>query len=115
MAVFKALSAISVVNVNVGWYGQLDDVEQDPTKFVVKAAFPISSGNPLLPAQPVTWLAATWLTGTTGKWSIAQCKVGPSSGGGLVQLTAGQSYDVWSQLQAAGEQPAIFIGTLPVY
>ena len=75
-------------------------------------AFPATSGNPARPAEPSSWLAASWLQGSPAKGYVAQCLVGP---GGVVQLTAGLTYDVWSKITGSPESPAIFAGTLEVY
>lgn len=120
MSVFKPIAAISLEEVNVRWASDLDGTEIDPTGqtegqniLPVQFAFPISSGNPQYPAQPVTWYTGAWLLGGTGKGFVAQCNVGP--GGGAVTLTTGQNYDVWCEITGSPEAPRKFAGTLPVY
>lgn len=114
MTKFEPVAAISLEDVNVLWTSDLDGTTIDPTTtpLVVQMAFPLSSGDETRPSQPVTWYAASWLSGGTGKGYIAQCLIGP---GGVVQLAAGQSYDVWSKILGSPEQPVKFAGQLPVY
>jgi hypothetical protein len=120
MTAFPPIAAISVEEVNVSWTSMLAGTSIDPTGqtagqslLPVQFAFPVSSGNVLAPAEPVTWLAGTWLTGQTTPYYVAQCLVGPSPG--LIQLTAGQVYDVWSKITGTPEIPAKFAGQLSVY
>ena len=112
---FTPIAAVSLQEVNVLWTSDLAGTVIDPTvaPLVVKMAFPVSSGDVNAPAQPVTWYSASWLSGATIKGYIAQCLVGP--GGGVVALVAGQSYDVWSQIQGSPEVPMIFAGVQHVY
>lgn len=114
MSGFKPIAAISLQEINVLWNSNLAGTIIDPTvgPLVVQMAFPVSSGNINAPAQPVTWYAASWLTGTTIKGWVAQCLVGP---GGVVTLNSGQSYDVWSQIQGSPESPKLFAGVQQVY
>jgi hypothetical protein len=114
MTNFDPIASVSLEEVNVAWTSDLDGTKIDPVAgaLVVMTAFPVSSGNVNRPAQPGTWYAATWLAGGTGKGYIAQCLVGP---GGVVTLTPGQSYDVWSEILGSPEQPRKFAGVLPVY
>ena len=79
----------------------------------MQIAFPLSSGNYAAPAEPTVWFAASWLLGGTGKGYISQALVGP--GGGVVTLTAGQQYDVWSKISGTPESPEKFAGVLPAY
>ena len=115
MNAFLPIAAASLQEVNVLWTSDLAGTVIDPTitPLVVQMAFPVSSGNIHTPNQPVTWYAATWLTGTTIKGYVAQCLVGP--GGGVVTLTSGQSYDVWSKILGSPEIPAVFAGVQQVY
>jgi hypothetical protein len=117
---YAPISALSLAEINVLWTSDLDGTSIDPTGqtagqslLPVQMAFPVSSGNPAAPAQPVTWYTAAWLLGGTGRGYVAQSLVGP--GGGVVTLTAGQSYDVWSRITGSPESPVIFAGTQPVY
>lgn len=114
MANFDPIAAASLENVNVVWTTTLAGTAIDPVAgaMAVKMAFPVSSGNPRLPAQAVTWFAAAWLGGTTLAGFVAQCLVGP---GGAVTLTAGQTYDVWSWVTGSPEIPKQFAGQLAVY
>lgn len=114
LSAFLPIAAISLQDVNVLWTSDLAGTVIDPTvtPLVVQMAFPISSGNINMPAQPVTWYAASWLAGGTSKGWVAQCLVGP---GGTVTLTTGQSYDVWSKIQGSPEIPAMFAGVQQVY
>ena len=116
---FSPIAAVSLEYVNVTWTSRLAGTSIDPTgqtsgqsQLPVQMAFPVSSGNALAPAEPATWYTAAWLTGTTSTGYIAQCLVGPA---GLVQLTAGQAYDVWSKILGSPEQPCRYAGTLKVY
>lgn len=119
---FKPIAAISLEDVNVLWSSRLGGTYIDPTgqttgqpMLTPSIALPVSSGNPAAPAEPVTWFAGTWLLNATlGEGNIAQFEVGP--GGGVVTLTAGVTYDVWSKLTGGtGEQPAKFVGSISVY
>jgi hypothetical protein len=117
MSAFDPIAAISPEEVNVRWTSDLDGQSIDPTvtPLVVQMAFPVSSGNPLLPAQPVSWVPATWLTPGTSKskgW-VAQCMVGPGTTGPT--LISGQKYDVWSWITGSPESPKKFAGTISVY
>jgi hypothetical protein len=112
------VAAVSLEEVIVTWTSALDGTSVDPTGqtagqtlLTVQFAFPLSSGNPAAPAEPVTWLAAGWLLGGTGYGYVAQCLTGP---GGVVTLAAGKSYDVWSMITGTPESPARYAGTLPV-
>jgi len=117
---YPPISALSLAYINVTWTSDLDGTSIDPTGqtagqplLAVQFAFPVSSGSLLAPAQPSTWYAGSWLLGGTGKGYVAQCLAGP--GGGVVTLSAGQSYDVWCRITGTPEQPVIFAGTQPVY
>jgi hypothetical protein len=119
MALFEPIAAISLEEVNVTWLSRLAGTTVDPTGvsegstlLPVQMAFPVSSGNPALPAEPVTWFAASWLLGGTSIGYIAQALVGP---GGTVTLTAGMTYDCWSKISGAPESPAKFAGSIEVY
>jgi hypothetical protein len=116
MTGFDPISAASQESVPVVWTSDLGGVITDPTvaPMPVKCAFPVSSGVPGQPAQPVTWYPASWVGGTTARGFYAECPVGPSTSGPT--LTAGQSYDVWSQVNAGSGNLVIkFVGVLPVY
>ena len=122
MTAFAPVSAAGLAYINIMWTSNLLGTAIDPTGqsagstlLPVLMAFPASSGNPLEPAQAVTWYTAYWLLGSTAAGYTSQCLAGPSGGGGLVQLTAGMQYDVWGQVQGAPEIPKIYAGTLPVY
>lgn len=115
----EPVSALSLEEIPVTWTSDLDGTFIDPTGnttgqplLTVSFAFPVSSGNLAVPAQPVTWYAGSWLQGGTGKGWLAQCLVGP--GGGVVTLAAG-NYDVWSKVTGNPEVPVKFAGTLTVY
>jgi len=114
VAGFTPIASISLQEINILWTSDLAGTVVDPTvlPLVVQMAFPVSSGNLNAPAQPVTWYAASWLPSTTVKGWVAQCLVGP---GGMLTLTAGQSYDVWSQIQGSPEIPKVFAGVQQVY
>jgi hypothetical protein len=119
MTNFEPIAAVSLENVNISWTAECAGVSIDPTGqtqgqllLPVQFAFPVSSGNPLRPAEPVTWYAGAWLLGTTSIGFIAQCLVGA---GGLVTLAAGQTYDVWSMVTSSPEVPRKFAGQQPVY
>jgi hypothetical protein len=121
VTVFSPIAAISTEYVNAEWTSELAGEQIDPTgqtqgqsALNVQFAFPLTSANPRMPAEPVTWYPAVWLQGSIAAGYIAQCLVGPGSGGGPT-LTAGQKYDVWSQILGSPEQPARFVGTLPAY
>ena len=122
MTAFQPVSAAGLAYINVTWTSELLGTVIDPTGqsagstlLPVLTAFPVSSGNPLEPAQAVTWYTAYWLLGSTAAGWTSQCLAGPSGGGGLVQLTAGMQYDIWGQVQGTPEVPKICAGTLPVY
>jgi len=118
MAEFEPVASISKQNINVTWTSDLGGEDVDPTTapFVVRFAFPASSGDQQRPATPAAWFSGVWLTPVTGAYKgyIAQCPIGPTADGGLVQLSPG-TYDVWSEVQAAGETPREFAGVLRVY
>lgn len=111
---FDPISALSAEEVNIRWTSDLDGVTVDPTTtpLPVQAAFPVSSGNPLAPAQPVSWTTGSWLAGGTGKGFVSQHPVGPGTTGPT--LTAGK-YDVWGYIQGTPESPKKFVGVLTVY
>lgn len=116
---FDAISALSPENINVNWDSHFAGLEYDPTgqttgqpQLAVTMALPVSSGNILAPAQPVTFYTASWYTGTTVKGWIAYLTVGP---GGAVTLSSGTTYDVWSQLHGTPDSPVKFVGQLRVY
>jgi hypothetical protein len=111
---FAPISALSLQEINIRWTSDLDGTVIDPIAgaLTVQFAVPLSSGNAAAPAQPVTWLAASWLPNGTGKGYIAQGLVGP---GGAVTLLAGRSYDVWGKILGSPEQPVVFAGVQPVY
>ena len=120
MTAFKPISAGSLECINVTWQGGLAGTSIDPTgqtegqtELPVQFAVPVSSGNPLAPAQPVTWYTATWLLGSTSIGYVAQGLVGP--GGGAVTLTSGTAYDVWGKIIGAPEVPEKYAGTQEVY
>jgi len=115
----EPVSSLSLENIPAVWTSDLDGTTIDPTGqttgqplLVVQFAFPVSSGNLLAPAQPVTWYTGSWLLGGTGKGYFALCLIGP--GGGVVTLTAG-TYDAWSKITATPEVPVKFVGELTVY
>jgi hypothetical protein len=119
---FTPIAAISVVYIPVLWTTELAGTEIDPTGqapssslLPVQFAVPVSSGNPLAPAEASVWYSAVWLTGANIAGFVAQCLVGPTSSGGLVQLTAGTTYDLWSRIEGTPEQPTIFAGQQAVY
>ncbi len=122
MTAFQPVAAASLAYVNITWTSELLGTVIDPTGqsegstlLPVQMAFPVSSGNPLEPAQAVTWYTASWLLGSTAAGYTSQCLVGPTGEGGLVQLTAGMEYDAWGSVQGTPEIPKIFAGTLPAY
>jgi hypothetical protein len=116
---FAPIASVSLEYVNIQWTSELCGTVIDPTGVAagstllpVLAAFPVSSGNPLEPAVPVTWFAGSWLFGSTSAGFTAQFLVGP---GGAVTLTAGLEYDVISMIEGTPEIPVVFAGVLPVY
>jgi hypothetical protein len=120
MALFGPIAAVSLEEVNVTWMSSLAGTSVDPTgetdgqpALPVQMAFPPTSGNYAEPAQPQTWFAGSWLLGGTSIGFVAQALVGP--GGGVVTLTSGQVFDVWSKVVGVPESPARFVGQLPVY
>lgn len=116
MTDFDPIAAISQEAVPVVWTSTIGGVTIDPrtAPMVVQMAFPVSSGNPLRPAEPTTWYPAAWIAGTTSRGFFAECPVGPSTTGPT--LTAGLQYDVWSQVQAGpGNTVEKFVGVLSVY
>ena len=119
MTTFQPISALSLEMVNVSWTSDLDGTSIDPTgqtpseaALTVQFAFPLSSGNYAAPAQPAQWYAGAWLLGGTGRGFVAQCLVGP---GGVVTLTAGKVFDVWSKVTGTPESPAKFAGPIEVF
>lgn len=120
MAQFPPIAAVSLECVNVTWNSDLDGTLVDPTgqttgqpQLPVYLAFPPTSGNYSEPATPVTWYTASWLLGGTGRGFVAQCLVGPGSG--MVTLTAGQAFDVWSRVVGNPESPEKFAGVQGVF
>lgn len=120
MALFPPIAAVSLECVNVLWLSDLDGTLVDPTgqatgqpQLPVYLAFPPTSGNYSEPAAPVTWYTASWLLGGTGRGFVAQCLVGPGSG--MVTLTAGQAFDVWSRVVGSPESPEKFAGVQAVF
>lgn len=119
MVNFQPIAAVSLEYVNANWTAECAGVMIDPTgqtagqpQLAVQFAFPVSSGNVLKPAEPVTWYAGAWLLATTSTGFIAQCLVGT---GGALTLTAGVIYDVWSMVTSSPEIPRKFVGQQPVY
>lgn len=115
---FTPISSASLECVNILWTSALDGTTIDPTgqasgqpELNVEMAFPVSSGDYAAPAAPVTWYAASWLAGGTGKGYYAQCLVGPA---GTAVLAAG-TYDVYSRIVTTPESPVKFAGVLTVY
>lgn len=109
------VSAPGLEEVNVLWTSDAGGLTIDPTanNDVVQMAFPLASGNTLTPTDPVTWYAATWLTGIIQRGYMAQCLVGPSPG--VLQLVSGQSYDVWSKITlVSADYPAGITSEVPV-
>lgn len=116
MTEFEPIAAISQESVPAVWTSNIGGVVTDPTvlPMPVEFAFPVSSGNPLAPAEPSTWYPAAWVSGTTSRGFFAECPVGTGTTGPT--LAAGKSYDVWSQVQAGPNNTVIkFVGVLPVY
>jgi hypothetical protein len=121
MGSFPPIAAISLSYINITWESGLAGTSVDPTgqtdgeaQLPVYFAFPLSSGNPAAPAEPVTWYeTGEWLIGGTSAGYVAQCLVGP--GGGALTLIAGLSYDVWSKVIGSPEIPAVYAGTQAVY
>lgn len=120
MTLFSPIAAISLEEVNVTWMSSLAGTSVDPTgetdgqpALPVQMAFPPTSGNYAEPAQPQTWFTGSWLLGGTSIGFVAQALVGP--GAGVVTLTPGQVFDVWSKVVGSPESPARFVGQLPVY
>ena len=116
---FEPVAAISQQNINIAWTSDLGGVVTDPTAapgMAVKFAVPPSSGDEARPAQPVTWFGALWaVPNGRSRGFIAQCPVGPPALGGLVQLTAGQAYDVWSEVDTGTETVRAFVGVQKAY
>ena len=120
MTNFSPIAAVSLEMVNVTWMSELAGTSIDPTgatadqpALPVQMAFPVSSGNPAEPAQPSVWFTASWLLGGTSIGWVSQALVGPGSG--VVTLTAGLSFDVWSRVSGTPEVPAKYAGALPVF
>jgi len=114
MTDFEPIAAISLEDLPVLWSAELGGVYQDPTLLTPMIALPVSSGDRMHPAQAVTWFAGQWLAGTTiAIGSVAQFLLGP--GGGVLTLTPGTVYDVWSMLTGGSESPAKFVGQLRAY
>ena len=118
---FEPIAAISLEEINIDWTSDLAGTEIDPTGvspgsmlLTVQFAVPVSSGNPLAPAQPSVWAAAAWLLGANVKGYIAQGMVGPSSPTGIT-LTAGQAFDVWGKILGTPSSPVKFAGTIAAY
>lgn len=113
MTVFAPIWSGSLQEINVGWTSDLDGTVVDPVaaSLAAQMAFPVSSGDPAHPTPPVTWYAAAWLTGGTGKGFYAQCLAGPT---GTVTLAAGK-YDVWARVTSPPSAPAVFVGVQTVY
>ena len=119
MSSFPPIAALSLEEVNVTWTSELAGTTVDPTGVTagstllpVQMAFPVSTGNPSAPAEPVTWLTASWLIGGTSIGYVSQALVGP---GGVVTLTAGIAYDCWGKITGTPESPVKFAGSIEVY
>lgn len=117
---FEPIAAASLEYIPVLWTAGLAGTDIDPTgetsgqpQLAVQFAVPLSSGNPLAPAEPAAWYTATWLTGTNIRGYVAQGLTGPSPA--PVQFTAGMAYDVWSQITGNPESPRKFAGTVRAY
>jgi len=122
MAPFDPISSLSVEEIPIQWTTDLAGTEVDPTGqspgstlLVVQFAVPVSSGNPLEPAQPTVWYTCDWLLGTTIKGYVELAVVGPPGLGGAVQLTPGLAYDVFGKILGTPIQPVKYAGTIEVY
>jgi hypothetical protein len=99
------ISSLSTVYVQVPVAAVVNGQPYNPTGDTVQMAFPAGSAN------PATWYSAAWTAGPgTGSY-LAQCLVGPGSGG--VDLATG-TYGIWVQITATPEIPVIDCGVLVV-
>ena len=120
MFMFEPMAAASLEFLNMLWTAELAGTEIDPTgqtsgqpQLEVQFAVPLSSGDPLAPAEPETWFSASWLTGTNIRGYVAQGSLGPSPA--PFQMTAGLSYDAWSRILGTPESPVKFCGTVSAF
>lgn len=114
MAEFDTVWSGSLAEIPIIWTSDLAGTSVDPVaqNLAVQTAFKPSSGNPEAPTPPLVgdWKAASWLAGTTIKGFVSVCLVGP---GGTITLTPGK-WDVWGQITATPQVPAVFAGVLLV-
>lgn len=99
------ISSLSTVYVQVPVAAVVNGVAYNPTGDTVQMAFPANSAN------PATWYPASWTDGPGSGAYLAQCLVGPGSGG--VDLATG-TYGIWVQITDNPEIPVINCGVLVV-
>jgi hypothetical protein len=99
------ISSLSTIYIQVPVAAVFDGESYDPAGDEVQMAFPANS------ADPETWYDALWTGGPgTGSY-LAQCLVGPGTGG--VDLATG-TYGIWVQITDNPEIPVIYCGTLVI-
>lgn len=102
-----AKSRLDTSFVQVPVQAIVDGKSYDPTADVVKLAF---MAGWALPGSG-DWHAGQWSTSAAAGIYLAQCLVGPGTGG--LNLAAG-TYTVWVQITDNPEVPVINAGTLAV-
>jgi hypothetical protein len=99
------ISSLSTVYVQVPVLATIDGVLYNPTADEVQMAFTANGAN------PVTWNTASWTSGPgTGSY-LAECLVGPGSGG--VDLATG-TWSLWVKITDNPEIPVINAGLLVI-
>jgi hypothetical protein len=102
------ISSLSTQYVQVPVRAYSEGLPYNPTGLTVQMGFVSGWGH------PGTWNAASWAsTSTISGYYIAQCLVGPGSGG--VDLAVG-TYNVWLMVTSSPEIPVLVSGgTLTIF
>jgi hypothetical protein len=100
------LSVISTDYIPVFVIAKLHGVPYNPSQDPAEMAFIVGPGNP----DPSDWHTASWDTVGAARW-IAQCLVGPGSGG--VSLATG-TYNVWVRVVDNPAIPTRSVGELVI-
>lgn len=106
MAPVITMSSLSTEYVQVPISATAAGVPVNPTSDQVQFAF-MATGNP----SPGDWHLGSWETIAPNTY-IAQCLVGPGSGG--VTLTAGTTYSIWVKVTDNPETPVRQVGLLKI-
>lgn len=106
MAPVLTISSLSTEYVQVPVAATAAGVAINPTTDVVQFAF-MATGSP----GTTDWKLGSWQTIAPNTY-LAQCLVGPGSGG--VPLTAGTTYSIWIKVTDNPEVPVRQVGLLKI-